>query len=90
MTHEQAEKLREIARDRDARARNPLKWAVWCLCNHTANDHGLLDYEATGKIRAHCTLCTCDVFQEDPLTSPFADSDSHMTDILDSQDEGLV
>lgn len=85
MTREQAEALREIARDRDQRARKPVEWAVWCLCNHTAKDHGLLDYEATGKVAAPCILCECKVFIEDPLTSPFADSDLGLGILLDGE-----
>lgn len=45
------------------------EWAVVCLCGHRATDHGLTDYEAFGKIRAPCTECRCQVFEEDP-TSP--------------------
>jgi hypothetical protein len=72
---------------------NP-QWAVTCLCNHRATDHGLTDYEAFGKLRAPCSLCTCQVFEEDatnPVMQSWMDamSDAGLDDGLDDCANGV-
>lgn len=46
---------------------------IYCLCNHSAEAHGLARLEATGgPIDAHCYVrgCRCTVFEEDPTFEP--------------------
>lgn len=42
---------------------------IYCLCNHTAQEHGLSDVEAETAVkeRAACTKCDCTVYQWNPI-----------------------
>lgn len=46
----------------------------YCLCNHSAEAHGLLpaDIAGGGKVAARCHVagCRCTAFEEDPLYEP--------------------
>jgi hypothetical protein len=46
--------------------------AIYCLCNHSAAAHYLTVEQATAvKARwAECSLCDCEVFEEDPTYQP--------------------
>ena len=42
---------------------------IFCLCGHSARDHGMTDHDAqtANKQRAACSMCRCEVYEWNPI-----------------------